>query len=98
MSRCLDLGQIYNGHVWLMCLRNELVGDTRYADHADRTARMSEVDELVELWTRSLARSEIVERIQKEGGLRHLRYLVPGTAVSGAAFRITRPSQSNRDL
>ncbi len=71
-----------DGHVWIMCLsnehweallrameRSELIGDTRYADHADRIARMIEVDELVELWTRTLGRSEIVERVQKEGGL-----------------------------
>lgn len=71
-----------DGHVWIMCMSNEhwdallramartdLIGDARYRDHAGRIARMDEVDRLVEDWTKTHPRGELVEKIQREGGL-----------------------------
>lgn len=99
-----------DGHVWIMCLRNEhwdavlramergdLIGDPRFADHADRVAHMREVDDIVEPWTRSLSRGEVVERIQREGGLaapvRNLAEVLedPQMLARGALERATNP-------
>lgn len=74
--------QASDGHVWIMCMTNEhwdallramgrtdLIGDARYRDHAERIARLEEVDRLVESWTRTHPRDELVEKIQQQGGL-----------------------------
>lgn len=43
--------------------REDLLGDERYRDNADRTAHMTEVDELVSEWTSQHTRAEVVDRL-----------------------------------
>ena len=47
--------------------RPELAEDERYAKMADRCARMEEVDELVNLWTREREKAEIFAVTQQHG-------------------------------
>lgn len=47
--------------------REDLLGDERYRDNADRTAHMTEVDELVSEWTSQHTRAEVVDRLGGAG-------------------------------
>lgn len=47
--------------------RPELGTDARYATHADRVARLAEVDEVVETWSRALRRDEACELLRRAG-------------------------------
>lgn len=47
--------------------REDLIGDTRYTDPADRVAKMPEVDELISSWTRSQSKLDAMAKIGAAG-------------------------------
>ncbi len=69
-----------DGHVAIICIREghwrklcgamgreELIDDPNFKSFADRTARLDETDEVVNRWTRTLTREEILEKTQAAG-------------------------------